>query len=177
MKTKIIYFLTVILGLCGCENNLYYVPDNFPKETFFSYLPYEQGQEVSFFNQTDTITLTVCNTYKIYSRGKRNCDCGVEMVHTSTMLSNDTIDLTISCMCSGRQDFSVQIEDWWAYHNVIGGGIIVLSEYKHHQKKLSDDIFNLFTEEIVLFGGAKVKQNIGLVCFTDKYGTQWTLIE
>ena len=80
-------------------------------------------------------------------------------------------------MCSGRQDFSVQIEDWWAYHNVIGGGIIVLSEYKHHQKKLSDDIFNLFTEEIVLFGGAKVKQNIGLVCFTDKYGTQWTLIE
>lgn len=177
MKTKIIYFLTAILGLCGCENNLYYVLDNFPKEAFFSYLPYEQGKEVLFHNQIDTIRLTIYDFNKSYLRGKRTCDCGIENAWASVVLLNDTMGCKIVCQCLDRNKFSISLYDQSKHISQEGGNEILLDEYSYSIDNPSDKIFNQFVEDVVMLNNAKIKQNIGLICFTDKYGTQWTLIE
>ncbi len=177
MKTKLCLICGIIFSMVSCEHHLYYVPDNFPKETFFSYLPYEQGQEVLFCNQIDTIRLTVYNVEKSYLRGERTCDCGVENALASVELLNDTMGCNIVCQSLDRTIFSISLYDQSKRISQEGGNEILLDEYSHRLNNQSDEIFNQFVEDIVMLNGAIVKQNIGLVSFMDKYGTEWTLME
>lgn len=177
MKTKFLYILSIVLWMCSCENYPYYVPDNFPKETFFSYLPYEQGQELFYHNGSDTIKFVVSNVHKNYIRGERNCDCGIENAYSTATLLNNSMELVITCNCVDRSRFDIKLEDNWDYTNHTGN-VELLGEYWYEQKKQSEDIFKYFVEEICLINNvAQVKQNIGLVYFIDKDGTQWSLVK
>lgn len=180
---KTIYFICLFIGLCSCSNIYNSFPDNFPKDKFFSYLPYEQEQSLVYFNGEDTLELTVNLNHHVYDRMEPNLgcfDCIMESAYSIVKLMNDTILLTISCSCTERTFFDIFLKERKLHIGSTCQDTIlretVLDKYNYKQKKMSDDIFNQFTEEIVLFGGAKVKQNIGLVSFTDRNGTQWTLV-
>ncbi len=182
MNLKSLYIFGGLICLCSCGNTFFL--DNFPKDKFFSYLPYEQGMSIHYFNGSDTLKLTVDLICHFYDRMEPDfgCyDCITESAYSIAKLENDTILLSISCSCTERTFFEMYLEEIHPYINPTSKDTILkettLAQYRFEQKRTSDDIFNQFTEEIVLFGGAKVKQNIGLVSFMDKYGTEWTLIE
>lgn len=184
MKNIVLLILGVVAWLCSCKPQngpstpSYYVPDNFPKDTFFSYLPYTKGQEVRFYNGVDTLKLKAEeNVFNFYDRATTDCkitswqDCIKEEIISGVRLVNDTMNLCIRLVCTERTYFDVWIENYYPDIN----HLTVFDQYKYEQKKLSDEIFEQFAEEIVLFGRSKVKQHVGLVCFVDKAGQKWEL--
>lgn len=171
MKTKLFLLLFLLAGLCSCES--YYFDDNFPKDAFFSYIPYQEGNQLQFIHHLDTMHLTVKMVSQNYSRGQRNCDCIPEAASVTCNLVNDTTSIWYTVSCFNRSDFEIRIEDRWDYENN-KGQIKEVGYYHHKQKRSPDEIFNCFTPEILLMAhSGRVKQHVGLLFFSDKNGFKW----
>lgn len=175
-KLRCFFAIAVTLMLMqSCES--YYVSDNFPKEKFFSYIPYVEGEVLHFSNGGDTIMLTAKVVQRSYLRGERRCDCGIETATSSVNFVNDAMDLWLTIACYDRQRFEINLWDELPQNSNLGS-ITQLGEYNYKMESVTDEIFNLFTEEVKLFAEtASVKQQVGLMYFTDKNGVKWEIVE
>ncbi|MBO5817605.1 MAG: hypothetical protein J6R26_06665 [Paludibacteraceae bacterium] len=167
-------FILLFLALVGCENYLFYFPDNFPQERLYSYLPYSEGDTLLYANhKADTMRLVIKSHYKDYLRAQRhNGDHVMENGSVITELTNSKLHLTVSCACLNRQRFEAKLTNQKKGYNPQ-----VLGLYIYEQEEMSDYIFNQFVNELSLSEGqAMIKRNRGLVMFTDLNSVRWDYV-
>ena len=179
MKSRVLIF-TLLIVLSGCTNR-YFVPDDFPKEDFFSYIPYLQGDVLKFASTDNAIkqfTITALDNH--YVRGNKNCDCGKETVSKYAILSNDKEELELWICCTDRAIFEVSLKS----------NISNSLDAKYETNYTSEDIwsksydntkiFDDFTDNIILSQSGKamaqIAKNEGIVCFSDTDGETWRSI-
>ncbi|MCR5050852.1 MAG: hypothetical protein K6A36_07195 [Paludibacteraceae bacterium] len=172
MKTKSYLIVLLAIVLNGCDP--YLVPDNFPREEFYSYAPYELNDVVRLVNGSDTIEYVVVAMSEDYNRGRKDCDCGEEMVNKHVQFGTETekIDLWIDCI--DRKIFEMNMQSG-------SSNIDARYEVRISDKASSKDdsrIFREFADEIVLQQNgqevAKVQKGKGLLWFVDADGRKWT---
>ena len=77
MKTKLYFMTLLVICVCSCS---YYVPDDFPKAEFYSYVPYEKNQVIYFTSDGTSECYVVSDIYENYIRGSLNRKSGKESV-------------------------------------------------------------------------------------------------
>lgn len=173
---KILFILILGLGLAlsSCENYPFYVPDNFPQDRIYSYLPYKKGDTLLYANASaDTMRLEVKKIDSLYLRARRNnSDHIIEHAAIVANLRNTKWNLSVSCACYERQTFEAKVTN-----QPINSNIQVLGQYVYELEEMSDLIFNQFVNEIQLSDEmATIKRNRGLTLFTDPNGVRWEYV-
>lgn len=176
MKKSSVYtlLLCVLFGLSACENYPFYVPDNFPLEAIYSYLPYGEKDTLLYTNhRNDTMRLLVYQQDSIYVRGRRNNhDHTKELASIVSKLTSPKLDITVSCACYERTTFESKI-----IHHIQGHNPQILHEYLYQQEEMSDMIFHQFTPELSLSEGqAIIQRGKGLTSFVDPNSVTWKYI-
>lgn len=179
MKTKNLLLAVITIAFIGCDK--YLVPDNFPKEDFYSYAPYQVGDTVHFAAEgaDSTLTFIVEGVYNEYYRGERNCKCGKENAYQEIKFSQG---LFLLITCSDRAKFRVSL------YTEYNPNIDIDASYNVNYSKDEDiwaesydetKIFKHFTEELTLYQSdepaAKIKKKEGILWFTTSDGTTWNV--
>ncbi|MCR5049771.1 MAG: hypothetical protein K6A36_01655 [Paludibacteraceae bacterium] len=181
MKTKLYFMTLFVICVCGCD--MYLVPDDFPKEEFYSYAPYQQNEVVRFISAGDTMTYVVSNVSENYNRGRKDCDCGKENadkdVCFSSINSNGNDGLRFCITCIDRAMFSVYVQSESKPYNVNASYRIDFFDEDTWSKSYDNyKIFKYFVDEIILSQDdkptAKIKKGKGLLWFVDAEGRTWT---
>ena len=181
MKTRIILLAFLFAMLCSCD--MYLVPDDFPKEEFYSYAPYQQNDVVRFISDGDTLTYIVSNVSEEYNRGRKDCDCGKESASKDVCLSRinskENEELRFWIICLDRAMFSVYVQSESKPYNVSASYEIDFFNEDTWAKSFDNyKIFKYFVDEIILTQddkpAAKVKKGQGLLWFVDETGRTWT---
>ena len=181
MKTKLFFVVLVIATLSGCDK--YLVPDDFPKEEFYSYAPYQQNDVVRFISDGDTLTYIVSNVSENYFRYEKGYDCGKEhaskFISFSSLNSNKYDRLVFGVTCSDREYFCINLISESMPRDIIALYKIDFFNEDTWSKSFDNyKIFKYFVDEIVLTQddkpAAKVKKGQGLLWFVDETGRTWT---
>ena len=179
MKNKLYLLALAAIVICGCD--AYLVPDDFPKEEFYSYAPYQLGQTVRFVSNEDTLYYTVSGISEDYDRRTKKCDCGKEHVSKYVTFSQPDSerneDWILSVNCTDRAIFSVSIYSYeaqspFATYEVNYGNENIWSRSFDNSK-----IFKSFADEIILTQednpSAKLKKGEGVLWFVEATGRTW----
>lgn len=176
-KSLFLAFFGVVL--CSCDQ--YLVPDDFPKEEFYSYAPYHLSDTVSFIAEDGaTCIFVVSEVTEYYHRGERNCKCGKESVEKYVALSDsESKELKYEFMlsCTDRALFNICL---WANASQAYQALYTVDYPDEDIWAKSFDntkIFKDFLDEITLSQNGKpaalIKKNTGIVCFVDSQGNKW----
>ncbi len=172
MKAKNLLLAVITIAFIGCDK--YLVPDNFPKEDFYSYAPYQVGDTVRFAAEgaDSTLTFIVEGVYKDYYRGEKHCKCGKEGAYQDIYFNQG---LRLSVYCIDRAKFSVSLH---TPHTIDASYIVDYSDEDIWAESYDETkIFKSFVDEITLLQddnpAALVKKSQGIVWFIDSNGTTW----
>lgn len=176
MKKSFIYtlLLCVLFGVSACENYPFYVPDNFPIDDIYSYLPYSAKDTLLYVNHNnDTMRLLVEQHDSVYVRGQRNNDYSTkELASVVSKLTNPSWYITVSCACYDRTTFEAKI-----MHHTQGYNPKILHEYLYQQDEMSDMIFQQFVPKLSLSDGkAIILRDKGLTYFVDPQSVAWEYV-
>lgn len=117
---KVIFYACIlnITLLCFCNSCVHYnAPDNFPKQKFFSYLPYKMGDTVSFVSDSQKyVNYLVDIDDQTYWRASDKMDCGkcIDEARREVRLSllGDTVRVSqigLVISCSDRAKFVAEV--------------------------------------------------------------------
>ncbi|MBO4690915.1 MAG: hypothetical protein J5621_08600 [Paludibacteraceae bacterium] len=185
MKTRLFFAALCAVTLSSC--NLYYVPDDFPKEEFYSYAPYKKGDVIQFVNSNnDKLVFQIAEVQESYLRGKKGCKCGKEQIYKDVTFSKEGVNedgkeetFVLSLSCIDRNIFNVSLRSYAqsyelnAFYEAGNRDEDIWARSFDNYK-----IFKSFADEIVLTQedkpAAKVKKGQGLLWFVDETGRTWT---
>jgi len=150
----------------------------FPEE-LTDYLPYKQGQIITFVNEyDDTLSAKVENTWKTNPYVEKSCKgaCGATYGFVASCLPNiyeyKKLDINMDVMYASDNSQGLQIRCFFQFNTDADNFIIGLT------KNELDDIINIDNEQVYRIKQIEIHKGKGITNFSDKnLNCTWKLFE